>query len=75
MTYIPATGTRDLWAVLGGLLAIAIGVVAWVRRADRDPSDLNDAVGDESSVVDASAPDADAGEAPPPAGSESGQAA
>lgn len=44
MSYIPASSNADLWAVLGGLLAAALGLGWWVRRADRrtpEAPDLN----------------------------------
>jgi hypothetical protein len=36
MSYVPASSSADLWAVLGGLLAAALGLGWWVRRADRE---------------------------------------
>jgi len=36
MSYVPAHDTRDLAALLGGLLSAALALVWWVRRGDRN---------------------------------------
>ena len=35
LTFMFATASKDLWVVLGVLVAIAFAVFGWVRREDR----------------------------------------
>jgi hypothetical protein len=43
LTFVFATAAKDMWAVLGGLVAIALAVFWWVRREDRNESRSMDA--------------------------------
>ena len=43
LTFISATASKDLWAVLGVLVAIALAVFAWVRREERREQETLDA--------------------------------
>jgi hypothetical protein len=43
LTFVFATATRDMWVVLGGLVAIVLLVFWWVRREDRKERERLDA--------------------------------
>ena len=38
----PGSADADMWAVLGGLLAAALGLGWWVRRGNRTPPEETD---------------------------------
>jgi len=51
MTYVPANDNRDLWAIVGAMLAALLGA-GWSSRRREAPNGSVDAPGDESAMPD-----------------------
>ena len=60
MTYVPANDNRDLWAIVGAMLAALLGAGWSSRRREHAPNGSTGAPGDESAL-----PDDGGREAPP----------